>query len=351
MNGERADLPGYVIGQGADKGEFNYFSPAATQKAYSNLGFGLEGRLIGAVYVKDDGSLAVGVMATTAEQYRDHFRTLPIVRGVDQLKAMGQTRELLTYFAPDSKTSGPEQGGFTSVQHAVFNSMILPPHAVNVAVERQLPDNSRLARAVILSGETVVAKAILVQDTGSYELVSTKDSVASEGLVIASDERVREILQGLGYGPSMMRLNRVVEQGGQRVGILDGSLQLAGGKNVGEVPIFSVMEGVEAIPQLQLVLGVLDGSITGDAQPLFTGIEQFQSRHPLRAGLGLSIDLTISQGGKREISAIGEFRHGQATIGAATIGGVVVPRRVFDTRMVAPRQKEQQGETLIFPLI
>ena len=148
------------VENGEEEQKYRYVSTTEVRKAFEHFGYGPSKRYVDALYISEDGKKAVGVLKVTEEQCKDHFEGQPVLRGVDQIEALGQTYLLSQYLQGRiPKNLGPL---FAEVDKVHFKNPARPGAVLNMHVEEIPTDktsgNVFSARGRIMSGEVLISE-------------------------------------------------------------------------------------------------------------------------------------------------------------------------------------------------
>lgn len=115
-----------------DVKDYRYIPLEEVTAALKAFGYGPSKRRVDALYISKNGSKAVGVWRPTEEIFEGHFDGEPVLRGVEQAEAVGQTLLLKKYFAGEIPEGMSPR--LTSVDLAYRNAAV-PGIDINIAVE------------------------------------------------------------------------------------------------------------------------------------------------------------------------------------------------------------------------
>lgn len=138
--------------------KYRYVSTTEVRQAFEHFGYGPTKRYVDALYVGD--GQVVGVLKVTPEHCEGHFEGQPVLRGVDQIEALGQTYLLSQYV----QGRIPENLGplFAEVNKVHFKNPARPGAILNMYVEEiptdKTSDNVFSARGRIISGEVLISE-------------------------------------------------------------------------------------------------------------------------------------------------------------------------------------------------
>ncbi|MBI2049386.1 hypothetical protein HYT32_00520 [Candidatus Roizmanbacteria bacterium] len=114
--------------------DYNYISHGEVLKALEQFGYGHPSkRLVDAMYVRKDGSSAVGVLQVTDERCEGHFTGNHIFRGVDQVEAMGQAFLLFLHFS--NKVPVGMVPRFIEINNFSFKNAAVPEMVLNIQLK------------------------------------------------------------------------------------------------------------------------------------------------------------------------------------------------------------------------
>lgn len=156
-NVERPILGAIELG---DPTSYLYISHREVTSALEEFGYGPTKRFVDALYIAPDQQLGVGVLQVTQERCEDHFVNRPILRGVDQIEAMGQTLLLLLHFTGRiQEDHGPL---FKAAEEVKWELPAVPPVDLNIVVKILETQGSQVtAYSQVMCGETIIARGMV----------------------------------------------------------------------------------------------------------------------------------------------------------------------------------------------
>lgn len=155
--GGRPQVPQIELGNPAD---YRYIGAADVSAALTGYGYGDNMKRVQALYISPDASHAVGVWRAPVELFEGHFIDNPVVRGVEQPEAIGQT--LLAFMHFTGKIPAESSPRLTAIDMKHTNAAV-PPADLNVVVATVPTDVKRgvMAFGRVLSGDRVISEGFV----------------------------------------------------------------------------------------------------------------------------------------------------------------------------------------------
>lgn len=169
----KSEYPNIELGKPED---YRYVSQAEVAAALEAFGYGPSMRRVHALYLNQDGSQAVGVWLASQEE--GHFIGNPVLRGVEQAEAIGQTLLLALHFTGKIP---PEMTPRLRLINIEYRDGAIPPVGLNTVVQLGNPESPHqlIGFGQVRCGDTILTQGyvggtLLPQTLGEKMLARIK---------------------------------------------------------------------------------------------------------------------------------------------------------------------------------
>ncbi len=154
------DTKGKHVIEFGDIEDYRYISEKKVTAALEAFGYGFSKRRVDALYISKDGLKAVGVWRPTDEIFEGHFEGNPVLRGVEQAEAIGQTLLLQQHFT--GKIPAGMSPRLTSVEITYKNAAV-PGIDINIVVEEVVAgkQNELVGYGQALAGTKILSEGYI----------------------------------------------------------------------------------------------------------------------------------------------------------------------------------------------